>query len=177
MAERLVVIFVGINPGLRSAVRGHSFSTPGNRMWPALHNAGFTPGLFRPEQERDLLDLGLGITSLIRRPTPSAADLTREEYVQGTQDFLGRMEALRPTWLAFLGVTGYRAAFGDRHARTGMQRAKIAEANAWILPNPSGRNAHFPPAALAQEFTALRIAAGLPDRRHTRGPATTPNQR
>ncbi|SEG91277.1 G/U mismatch-specific uracil-DNA glycosylase [Actinacidiphila yanglinensis] len=143
-------------------------------MWPALHSAGFTPRLFRPEQERDLLNLGLGITSLIRRPTPSAADLTHEEYVQGTQDFLRRMKSLRPTWLAFLGVTGYRAAFGDRHASTGMQPAKIDGANAWILPNPSGRNAHFPPAALAQEFTALRIAAGLPDRRRTRHSGVTP---
>ncbi|MYS24163.1 DNA glycosylase [Streptomyces sp. SID4948] len=169
VGDRLDVIFVGINPGLRSAVRGHSFSTPGNRMWPALHRSGFTPHQFRPEQERDLLDLGLGLTTLVRRATARASDLTREEYLRGAEDLLARMEILRPAWLAFLGVTGYRTAFGFRQARTGPQSATIAGAHVWIVPNPSGLNAHYPPAALAEEFTALRIAAGLPDR--TQGPA------
>ncbi|MFE7860190.1 G/U mismatch-specific DNA glycosylase [Streptomyces sp. NPDC057403] len=164
VAERLDVVFVGINPGLASAVRGHSFSTPGNRMWPALHRSGFTPCRFRPEQERELLALGLGITSIVRRSAARAAELTPEEYLHGGEDLVRRMEALRPTWLAFLGVTGYRAAFGAVDVGVGAQRVSIGGARVWVLPNPSGLNAHYPPAALAVEFARLRVAAGLPDR-------------
>ncbi|MET7597855.1 G/U mismatch-specific DNA glycosylase [Streptomyces sp. NPDC005481] len=164
VATRLDIVFVGINPGLASALRGHSFSTPGNRMWPALHRSGFTPYRFRPEQERELLGLGLGITSIVRRPTAQAAELTSDEYVRGGDDLVQRMEALRPTWLAFLGVTGYRAAFGVVDAVVGAQSASIAGARVWVLPNPSGLNAHYPPSALALEFAKLRVAAGLPDR-------------
>lgn len=164
VAEDLDVVFVGINPGLASAHRGHSFSTPGNRMWPALHRSGFTPRRFRPEQERDLLGLGLGITSIVRRPTARAAELTPDEYLRGGEDLVRRTAALRPTWLAFLGVTGYRAAFGAVDARVGAQSASIGDARVWVLPNPSGLNAHYPPAALAVEFAKLRVAAGLPDR-------------
>ncbi|MER5596302.1 G/U mismatch-specific DNA glycosylase [Streptomyces sp. NPDC002265] len=164
VAEHLDVVFVGINPGLASAVRGHSFSTPGNRMWPALHRSGFTPHRFRPEQERDLLGLGLGITSIVRRPTARASELTAAEYVQGGVDLVRRMAALRPKWLAFLGVTGYRAAFGAADAGVGRQSAVIGGARVWVLPNPSGLNAHYPPAALAVEFARLRVATGLPDR-------------
>ncbi|MFJ2006700.1 mismatch-specific DNA-glycosylase [Streptomyces chartreusis] len=102
---------------MASALRGHSFSTPGNRMWPALHRSGFTPHQFRPEQERDLLGLGLGITSIVRRPTVRAAELTPDEYLQGGEDLVRRMEALSPVWLAFLGVTGYRAVRGRRRGR------------------------------------------------------------
>ncbi|MEU6532230.1 G/U mismatch-specific DNA glycosylase [Streptomyces sp. NPDC046928] len=164
LAERLDVVFVGINPGLASALRGHSFSTPGNRMWPALHRSGFTPHRFRPEEERDLLGLGLGITSIVRRPTARAAELTPDEFRQGGEDLVRRMDGLRPSWLAFLGVTGYRAAFGARDAGVGAQAASIGGARVWVLPNPSGLNAHYPPSALAVEFAKLRVATGLPDR-------------
>ncbi|MFJ9250602.1 G/U mismatch-specific DNA glycosylase [Streptomyces sp. NPDC101776] len=164
LAEHLDVVFVGINPGLASAVRGHSFSTPGNRMWPALHRSGFTPHRFRPEQERDLLGLGLGITSIVRRPTARASELTADEYRQGGSDLVRRMEALSPAWLAFLGVTGYRAAFGAVDASVGRQSAVIGGARVWVLPNPSGLNAHYPPSELAVEFAGLRVATGLPDR-------------
>ncbi|MFF4900390.1 G/U mismatch-specific DNA glycosylase [Streptomyces sp. NPDC001068] len=164
VAEHLDVVFVGINPGLPSALRGHNFATPGNRMWPALHRSGFTPHLFRPDQEHDLPALGLGITSIVRRPTARASELTPAEYVRGGEDLRRRTEILRPRWLALLGVTGYRAAFGVRAAAVGPQDAPIGGARVWVLPNPSGLNAHFPPAALAVEFARLRIAAGLPDR-------------
>ncbi|MFD7694678.1 G/U mismatch-specific DNA glycosylase [Streptomyces sp. NPDC059805] len=164
VAEGLDVVFVGINPGLASALRGHSFSTPGNRMWPALHRSGFTPHRFRPEEERDLLGLGLGITSIVRRPTARAAELTPDEFRQGGEDLVRRLDALRPSWLAFLGVTGYRAAFGARDAGVGAQPASIGGARVWVLPNPSGLNAHYPPSALAVEFAKLRVATGLPDR-------------
>ena len=164
LAEGLRVVFVGINPGLSSAAAGHSFHTPGNRFWPALHRAGFTPRQLRAEEERLLLDWGLGITSLVRRPTARAAQLTRDELVAGGQDLAERVEAIRPEWLAMLGVTGYRTAFGAPRARLGPQPATIGGARVWIVPNPSGLNAHFPPPALAIEFARMRAAAGVPDR-------------
>jgi double-stranded uracil-DNA glycosylase len=164
LAEGLAVVLVGINPAPASADRGHSFATPGNRLWPALHRSGFTPRLLRAEQERELLTLGIGITSIVRRPTARAAQLSRQELAEGGRDLSRRMQQLGPAWLALLGVTGYRAAFGIPGAVTGPQAQPIGEARVWVLPNPSGRNAHYPPARLAAEFARLRVAAGLPDR-------------
>jgi TDG/mug DNA glycosylase family protein len=164
LAERLAVVLVGINPAPASVACGHSFATPGNRLWPALYRSGFTPRLMSPHQERDLLALGIGITSIVRRPTARAAQLSRQELAGGGRDLSRRMQRLRPTWLALLGVSGYRAAFGDPDAVIGPQDAPVGGARVWILPNPSGRNAHYPPARLAVEFARLRVAAGLPDR-------------
>ena len=165
-AEGLAVVLVGINPASASVARGHSFSTPGNRLWPALHRSGFTPSLMSAEQERELLSLGIGITSIVRRPTARAAQLSRQELAEGGQDLIGRTLLLQPAWLAFLGVTGYRAAFGVPGAVVGpqAQAQAVGGTRVWVLPNPSGRNAHYPPARLAAEFTRLRVAAGLPDR-------------
>ncbi|MGW5722505.1 G/U mismatch-specific DNA glycosylase [Amycolatopsis sp. NPDC003865] len=164
LAEGLRVVFVGINPGLSSAAAGHSFSTPGNRFWPALHRAGFTPRRLSAEEEGLLPGWGLGITSIVRRPTARAAQLTREELVTGGRDLAARIAAIGPDWLAMLGVTGYRAAFGAPRARLGEQAETIGGARVWIVPNPSGLNAHYPPEALAREFARLRVAAGVPDR-------------
>jgi TDG/mug DNA glycosylase family protein len=163
-AEGLAVVLVGINPAPASVARGHSFSTPGNRLWPALHRSGFTPSLMSAAQERELLPLGIGITSIVRRPTARTAQLSRQELAEGGLDLAGRMMLLQPAWLAFLGVTGYRAAFGAPGAVVGPQAQAVGGTRVWVLPNPSGRNAHYPPARLAAEFTRLRVAAGLPDR-------------
>lgn len=164
LGEGLSVVFVGINPGRTSAAAGHSFSTPGNRFWPALHRSGFTPRQLRAEEERLLLDWGLGITSIVRRPTTRAAELSRAELVAGGLDLAERIRAIRPRWLAMLGVTGYRAAFGAPRAQLGPQPEELGGARVWIVPNPSGLNAHFPPPALAIEFAKMRAAAGVPDR-------------
>jgi TDG/mug DNA glycosylase family protein len=164
LAEGLRVVFVGINPGLASAVAGHSFHNAGNRFWPALHRSGFTPRQLRAEEERLLLDWGMGITSIVRRPTARAAQLSRDELVAGGQDLADRVRAIRPQWLAMLGVTGYRSAFGTPAARLGPQPGTLGGARVWIVPNPSGLNAHFPPPALAVEFARMRAAAGVPDR-------------
>jgi TDG/mug DNA glycosylase family protein len=161
VAPGLTVVFVGINPGLPSAVAGHSFATPGNRFWPALHRSGFTPALMRAAQEQELLPLGLGI---VRRPTARAAELSKAELVSGGRDLAERVHDLRPSWLGMLGVTGYRIAWAAPKAGRGPQSETIGGAQVWILPNPSGLNAHFPPAALAVEFARFRTAIGLPDR-------------
>ncbi|HEX3786685.1 MAG TPA: G/U mismatch-specific DNA glycosylase [Pseudonocardiaceae bacterium] len=164
IADDLCVLLSGINPGLSSAADGHHFATPGNRLWPALHRAGFTPRLLTFREERELLGLGIGITSIVARPTVRAAELTKAEYVAGGQQLRERVLARRPAWLALLGVTGYRAAFGVAAAQVGPQAETIGSTRIWVLPNPSGLNAHYPPMLLAKEFARLRIAAGLPDR-------------
>jgi TDG/mug DNA glycosylase family protein len=164
VAEGLAVMLAGINPALASVGRGHSFATPGNRLWPALYRSGFTPRLMQAHEERELLSLGIGITSIVRRPTGRAAQLSRQELAEGGADLARRVRRLRPACLALLGVTGYRAAFGIPDAVVGPQAQAIDGTRVWILPNPSGRNARYPPARLAAEFARLRVAAGLPDR-------------
>jgi TDG/mug DNA glycosylase family protein len=164
IADDLCVLLAGINPGLSSAADGHHFANAGNRLWPALHRSGFTPDLLSAEREQELLQLGIGITSIVRRPTVRAAELTKDEYVEGGKQLRRRVLARRPDWLALLGVTGYRAAFGAAGAQVGLQPETIGTTRIWVLPNPSGLNAHYPPAVLAVEFARLRIATGLPDR-------------
>jgi double-stranded uracil-DNA glycosylase len=164
IADDLCVLLAGINPGLSSAADGHHFATPGSRLWPALYRAGFTPRLLRADEETALLGYGIGITSIVRRPTVRAAELSKAEYVTGGQELRERVLARQPAWLALLGVTGYRAAFGIPDAAVGLQPETIGTTRIWVLPNPSGLNAHYPPTALAREFARLRVATGLPDR-------------
>ncbi|MFF3754727.1 G/U mismatch-specific DNA glycosylase [Streptomyces sp. NPDC002018] len=174
IADDLTVLLVGINPGLSSALAGHHFATPGSRLWPALYRAGFTPRVLNATEENRLLDYGIGITSIVRRPTARAAELTAPEYAKGGRRLRRRVRAHRPAWLALLGVTGYRAAFDAPDATVGLQPLTLGTTRVWVLPNPSGLNAHYPPSALAVEFARLRVAAGLPDRSGVLGPGPFP---
>jgi len=158
----LSVLFSGINPGLWSAATGFHFARPGNRFWPTLHRSGFTPRQLRPDEQWELLGLGLGITNVAPRATARADELTREEMVAGAQVLREKVERLRPGWLAVVGIGAYRTGFGRPDARVGPQEARLGDTRVWVLPNPSGLNAHWPPAALAEEFARLREAAGLP---------------
>jgi double-stranded uracil-DNA glycosylase len=158
----LRVVFAGINPGLYSAATGHHFARPGNRFWPALHRSGFTPRQFRPDEQDELLALGLGITNVAPRATARAAELTPAELREGALALQDKMARFRPQWLAVLGVTAYRTAFGQREAIVGPQAAAAGPARVWVLPNPSGLNAHWTPAALAGEFARLRAEATTP---------------
>ena len=164
IADDLVVLFCGANPGLSSAAARAPFATPGDRWWPALYESGFTPRRLAPHEAHELLALGLGLTSLVRRPTVGVAELAQAEFVEGGRLLRRRVLARRPRWLAVLGVTAYRAAFGRPDVAVGLQEDTIGSTRLWILPNPSGLNAHYPPRALATEFARLRVAAGLPDR-------------
>jgi TDG/mug DNA glycosylase family protein len=159
VADGLRVLFCGINPGLMTAATGHHFARPGNRFWPALHRSGFTPRQLLPSQQRELLSYGLGITNVVARATARADELSAEEYREGGRLLTLKVTRLRPRWLAVVGVTAYRAAFDDRGARVGPQARTIDDTRVWVLPNPSGLNAHWTPATLAQEFARLREAA------------------
>jgi TDG/mug DNA glycosylase family protein len=159
VADGLEVLFCGINPGLTTAATGHHFARPGNRFWPALHRSGFTPRLLRPSEQEELLTHGLGITNVVARATARADELSAEEYREGGRLLALKTARLRPRWLAVLGVTAYRVAFDDRKARVGPQERRIGGTRVWVLPNPSGLNAHWTPVTLAEEFARLREAA------------------
>jgi TDG/mug DNA glycosylase family protein len=158
VAPRLSILFVGINPGLYSAAVGHHFARPGNRFWPTLHGAGFTPRRLRPAEERDLLGLGLGITNLVARATASADELTADELRAGGARLRRTVCRLRPGTVAILGVSAFRVAFGERSAAIGPQPIQLCGSRTWVLPNPSGLNAHYRPADLVREFARLRGA-------------------
>ena len=159
IAHGLSVLFCGINPGLYTAATGHPFARPGNRFWPALHASGFTPRLFAPHEARELLALGYGITSVVERATATAAELSGDEYVEGGRRLAAKVRRYRPAFLAVLGVGAYRTAFARPKARLGRQDEMIGESIVWVLPNPSGLNAHYQPRDLARLFAELRRAA------------------
>jgi TDG/mug DNA glycosylase family protein len=157
IAPNLKVIFCGINPGLYTAVVGHNFARPGNRFWPTLHAAGFTPRLYLPEEEGDLLDLGFGITNIVDRATATAAELSAAELIEGGINLVQKVIEYQPQVLALLGISAYKVAFGKATAAVGRQEQTIGNTRLWVLPNPSGLNAHFPPRKLAQVYQELRL--------------------
>jgi double-stranded uracil-DNA glycosylase len=158
IAPRLDVLFSGINPGLYSGAVEHHFARPGNRFWPALHLSGFTPRQFSPFEERALLDLGLGITNLASRTTSRADELSRDELDRGAKVLRRKVKRYAPRFLAVLGVTAYRLAFEEPKASVGPQEKSIGETRLWILPNPSGLNAHYQLDRLVDAFAELRKA-------------------
>jgi double-stranded uracil-DNA glycosylase len=156
----LRVLFAGINPGLYSAATGYHFARPGNRFWPALYRSGFTPRQFDPSEQALLLGLGLGITNIADRATARADELDADELRAGGRRLLAKAEALAPQWLAIAGVGAYATAFGKKKVVVGPQDLTAGGTRIWVLPNPSGLNAHFTPVALAAEFARLRDTAG-----------------
>jgi TDG/mug DNA glycosylase family protein len=160
----LRVLFCGINPGLVSAATGHHFARPGNRFWPALHGAGFTPRRLSPAEQGELAGLGLGITNLVARATARADELTPDELVAGGRRLRELAERTRPGWLAVVGITAYRTAFADPAAVIGRQGQRVGATEVWVLPNPSGLNAHYQLPELVAEYARLRdaVEAGRP---------------
>lgn len=159
VAAGLSVLFCGINPGLYSAATGHHFARPGNRFWPALHRSGFTPRQLHPSEQDELLDYGLGVTNIVARATARADELTREELRTGAQKLTDLASRYGPGYVAVVGITAYRTAFDRPKATIGQQEERLAGSRLWVLPNPSGLNAHYQPDALAAAFRALREAA------------------
>ncbi len=150
------MLFCGINPSLLSAARGHHFARPGNRFWPALHLAGLTPRRLAPEEDRELPRYGLGVTNLVARPTRTAAELTADELREGAAALADLVGGYRPRIVAVLGITAWRLATGRPRSAWGRQPDRIAGAETWVLPNPSGLNAHFQLPDLARLYAGLR---------------------
>jgi double-stranded uracil-DNA glycosylase len=155
----LRVLFVGINPSLRSAEVGHHFARPGNRFWPTLHAAGFTPRLLAPQEDGLLPSFGIGVANIVSRPTRAAAELTAAELHAGAVALEGTVRAWAPRLVAIVGVVAYRAAFRRPHANMGLQEDQIGERPVWVLPNPSGLNAHYKPADFARLYAQARLYA------------------
>ena len=159
IAHNLRVLFCGINPGLYTAAVGHHFARPGNRFWPALFAGSFTDRLFSPFEERSLLPLGFGITNIVNQATVAASELTRPQLEEGRRRLEAKVSRYRPRFLAILGLQAYRLAFNRPGASLGRQPETIGATAIWLLPNPSGLNAHHRPADFARLFRELRESA------------------
>ncbi|MCK2243441.1 MULTISPECIES: G/U mismatch-specific DNA glycosylase [unclassified Crossiella] len=159
IAPGLAVLFCGINPGLYSGATGHHFARPGNRFWPTLHRAGFTPRQLHPSEQLELLEYGLGITNVVARTTARADELTKDELLAGALALTERAQRYAPKFVAVAGISAYRGGFGRPKAVMGPQPELIGGSRLWVLPNPSGLNAHYQAADLAAAFAELRAAA------------------
>jgi TDG/mug DNA glycosylase family protein len=153
----LLVLFCGINPSLVSAERGHHYARPGNRFWRALHESGFTPRLLRPDEDGELPRYGLGLTNVADRPTRAASELSDDELREGAAALDELARRVEPAVVAVVGLGAYRVGFDRPDATVGLQEGDtVGGRPAWVLPNPSGLNAHYQPPDLAREFAALR---------------------
>ena len=155
----LAVLLCGINPSLTSGAVGLHFATPGNRLWPTLHAAGWTSRRLLAHETEELLSCGLGITNLVARATARADELADEELRAGLGHLHELAERHAPRYVAFLGLSAYRAATGERRATVGPQDRLAGPSKTWLLPNPSGLNASWQLPRLAEAYGALREAA------------------
>jgi TDG/mug DNA glycosylase family protein len=149
------VLLCGINPSLESGYRGLHFATPGNRLWPTLHAAGWTARLLQPSDTDDVLAAAIGITNLVARATARADELTDEEFRDGLPRVAALAEKWQPRWVAFCGMSAYRVATGNRKAQVGPQDERLGGRPVWLLPNPSGLNASWQLPRLAAAYAEL----------------------
>jgi TDG/mug DNA glycosylase family protein len=159
IAPGLDVLFCGINPSLWSAAVGHHFAHPSNRFWKVLHGAGFTDRLLSPADEAQLLAAGLGVTNLVEPATRSAKDVRSSELENGAGALASKVRRYRPAYVAVVGVQAYRLGFRRPKAMVGAQPETLACSGLWVLPNPSGLQAHYQLDALVEAFGELRRAA------------------
>ncbi len=160
IADGLDVLFVGINPSLYSTAVGHHFARPGNRFWPALHGAGMTPRLLHASEDRLLPQWGGGLTNLAARTTAKASELSAAELREGGEILESKVRRHGPRVIAVVGVTAYRRAFGRPKATMGRQDVAMAGACVWVLPNPSGLNAHYQLPELAAMYAEMLAEVG-----------------
>src|SRR5262245_813323 len=159
IAYKLRVLFCGINPSLYSAAVGHHFARPGNRFWPTLYASGFTDKLYSPFEDQELVKVGCGVINIVNRATATAAELSLEELVKGGKQLERKVRRYAPKYIALVGISAYRAAFDQRKAVIGRQESKLGEAQVWVLPNPSGLNAHYQLDELEKLFSELYRSA------------------
>lgn len=164
LSPSIQVLFVGINPSLYSAAVGHHFARPGNRFWPALHGAGWTDRLLAPAEDARLPEFGAGLTNIATRPTARADELQTDELRRGRRRLERIVTRYRPRHVAILGVTAFRQAFNEPGARIELGRRRLWTARLWLLPNPSGLNAHYRLPDFVELFGQLRTAAAVEPR-------------
>jgi TDG/mug DNA glycosylase family protein len=152
------VLFVGINPGIRSSLTGHHFAGYSNRFWKLLYDAKLVPEPITYVDDDRLPEWGYGITNIVPRPTPGVNDLRREEFVAGRARLGAKVRRCRPGVVALVGVTVFRAMFPEWRGlvKLGRQGERVGRAPVFVLPNPSGRNANFSYAEMLAAFRALR---------------------
>lgn len=152
------VLFVGINPGVRSALTGHHFAGFSNRFWKLLYDSKLVPERITYADDDRLPEWGYGITNIVPRPTPGIDTLRGEEFVVGRARLRAKIRRYRPAVVALVGVTVYRAMFPDRKGAVslGLQPERLGDAVVFVLPNPSGRNANYSYAEMLEAFVALR---------------------
>ena len=162
------VLFVGINPGIRSALTGHHFAGFSNRFWPLLFESGLVPERITFEHDDRLSEFGYGITNIVPRPTPGIDTLTPLEFVDGRVRLRRKIRRFQPAIVAMVGVTVFRAMFPGRKGAVvlGLQPERIGSSEVFVLPNPSGRNANFSYAEMLKAFRALKRLAALPARQN-----------
>jgi TDG/mug DNA glycosylase family protein len=165
LGSDLDVVFVGINPGLWSGAVGHHFARPGNRFWKALHGSGFTDRQLSPHEDASLLERKLGVTNLVARTTATADELSSDELREGARRLRERLEPLRPRIVVVLGIGAYQKGFGRPRSAFGPQDEELGASRLWVLPNPSGLNAHHQVDDLVRRFREVRRAL-------ERGPTT-----
>lgn len=158
LATGLDVVFCGINPASSAAADGHNFSNRSNRFWAVLHQAGFTETQLRPEDERELLGYGCGITAAVTRPTPRASEISTAEFRLARPIFEAKMRRYEPRVIAFLGKRALSAMLATSEIPWGRQVSTFGGATAWVLPNPSGLNRGFTLEALVRDYSELRRA-------------------
>lgn len=151
----LKALFVGTNPGLYSAAVGHHFARPGNRFWPALYRARITDRLYSPFEDHLLLKRGGGLTNIVSRASKRADDLSKSELYEGAEILTRKVLKFLPQKVVFLGITSYRNAFQEKQATLGLQDRTIGDVQVWVLPNPSGLNAHYQLPALGKIFAQM----------------------
>ena len=156
MADDLRLVLVGINPSLYSAWDGRHFARPGNRLWRTLAESGLTPGLMHPADQHELPGLGIGITNLVARATARADELSAEEIRAGRPVLEATVARHRVGVVAFLGLSSYRIAYDEPRAGVGPLTRDVAGATGWLLPNPSGLNAHYQQPDLTRAYRELR---------------------
>src|SRR4051794_41089270 len=156
VGPRMRVLLVGINPSLYSGWTGTHFARPGNRLWRTLHEAGFTDRLLHPSESEAIVAAGLGITNLVARATARADELSDDELRAGVAPLRRLVRRARPAYVAFLGISTYRVAFARPKAVVGEQPERFEGAGVWVLPNPSGLNAHYQQPALTAAYAELR---------------------
>jgi TDG/mug DNA glycosylase family protein len=159
IAGRLNVLFCGINPGMTAAATGHHFAGRSNRFWRVLHLAGFTPEEISPQEDRTILKYGCGVTTVVKRPTASADQLSPKEFISAAAEFERKIARYAPRFVAFLGKAAYSALSGQRELAWGLQPTRMKGAAIWVLPNPSGRNRAFNLDSLVDAYRRLHTAS------------------